>query len=548
MSNAYAKYSGIGGGVGGGGVTSLNGQTGALTLLAGTNITIVPGSGTLTINSSNSGGTVTSVALSDGSTTPIYTVSGSPVTSSGTLTLTLSNQTANKVFAGPTSGGATQPTFRLLVASDIPSLSATYANTSLSNLTLPTSINQDLIPATFGRQIGKLTQEWSNLYIQNIIGVNTGTATNFNINLVNGSITSAGETVLDLANGVLNDNVGGTSVDFNNRFLLDNSTENSVDYGNRFLVADDGTTNMFGWATAGTLNAFTNTITNVVDPTNPQDAATKNYVDTHTSGGTVTSVSVVSANGLAGTVATATTTPAITLSTTVTGIVKGNGTALSAATAGTDYVIPSGSITGTASNITASSNSTLTTLSSLALPASQLTGTLQAAQEPAHTGDVTNTAGSLALSLVATTNSTLTTLSSLSLPGAQVTGNISGNAANVTGTVAETHGGTNQTSYTTGDILYASASNTLSKLPIGPDGQVITSSAGVPTWQPAPGTVSAFFASSQVNTLSSPVTSTLPTFTTFSNSPAFTFTPTITGTYKVYSSIPLFLPVLELKE
>ena len=53
--------------------------------------------------------------------------------------------------------------------------------------------------------------------------------------------------------------------------------------------------------------------------------------------GTVTSVSVVSANGLAGTVATATTTPAITLSTTITGVLKGNGTAISAAASGTDY-------------------------------------------------------------------------------------------------------------------------------------------------------------------------------------------------------------------
>jgi hypothetical protein len=53
--------------------------------------------------------------------------------------------------------------------------------------------------------------------------------------------------------------------------------------------------------------------------------------------GTVTSVSVVSANGLAGTVATATTTPAITLSTTITGLLKGNGTAISAAASGTDY-------------------------------------------------------------------------------------------------------------------------------------------------------------------------------------------------------------------
>ena len=60
--------------------------------------------------------------------------------------------------------------------------------------------------------------------------------------------------------------------------------------------------------------------------------------------GTVTSVSVTTANGFAGSVADPTTTPAITLSTTVTGIVKGNGTALSAASAGTDYVAP-GAIT-----------------------------------------------------------------------------------------------------------------------------------------------------------------------------------------------------------
>lgn len=45
--------------------------------------------------------------------------------------------------------------------------------------------------------------------------------------------------------------------------------------------------------------------------------------------GTVTSVSVVSANGFAGTVATATSTPAITLSTTITGVLSGNGTAIS---------------------------------------------------------------------------------------------------------------------------------------------------------------------------------------------------------------------------
>jgi len=57
-------------------------------------------------------------------------------------------------------------------------------------------------------------------------------------------------------------------------------------------------------------------------------------VDATGGSGTVTSVSVVSANGFGGSVANATTTPAITLTTTITGILKGNGTAISAVTIG----------------------------------------------------------------------------------------------------------------------------------------------------------------------------------------------------------------------
>jgi hypothetical protein len=77
-----------------------------------------------------SSGTVTSVALTDASTTPIYAISGSPVTSSGTLDITLNTQAANLIFAGPASGSAAQPSFRSLVALDIPSLSATYVTQS----------------------------------------------------------------------------------------------------------------------------------------------------------------------------------------------------------------------------------------------------------------------------------------------------------------------------------------------------------------------------------------------------------------------------------
>lgn len=51
-----------------------------------------------------------------------------------------------------------------------------------------------------------------------------------------------------------------------------------------------------------------------------------------------------------------------------------------------------------------------------------------------------------------------------------------------TGTLAETRGGTNQTSYTTGDIIYSSATNVLSKLGIGTAGFVLGSVSGVPGW------------------------------------------------------------------
>ena len=48
-------------------------------------------------------------------------------------------------------------------------------------------------------------------------------------------------------------------------------------------------------------------------------------------------------------------------------------------------------------------------------------------------------------------------------------------------------GGTGLTSYTTGDLLYASSSTVLSKINIGSANQVLTVSGGVPSWQNATG-------------------------------------------------------------
>jgi len=89
---------------------------------------------------SGGSGTVTSVGLSLPS---IFSVSGSPVTSSGTLTGSFATESANIVFAGPSSGSAAQPTFRSLVAADVPTLNqnttGTAANiTATSNSSLTT--------------------------------------------------------------------------------------------------------------------------------------------------------------------------------------------------------------------------------------------------------------------------------------------------------------------------------------------------------------------------------------------------------------------------
>ena len=69
-----------------------------------------------------------------------------------------------------------------------------------------------------------------------------------------------------------------------------------------------------------------------------------------------------------------------------------------------------------------------------------------------------------------------TSLSGLT-PSSSTTG-----AVTLAGTLGATSGGTGLSTYTTGDIIYASATNTLSKLAAGTNGYILSLSAGVPTW------------------------------------------------------------------
>ena len=134
-------------------------------LTAGANVTITPTAGTITIASSggasgyatvdnqatpltqratvnftgagvtavdNSGASRTDVTIPATVTSVTFTGDGvvlsstpsTAVTTSGTVTASLNTQTAHFVLAGPTSAGPTAPTFRALVAADVPNLAA----------------------------------------------------------------------------------------------------------------------------------------------------------------------------------------------------------------------------------------------------------------------------------------------------------------------------------------------------------------------------------------------------------------------------------------
>lgn len=103
------------------------------------------------------------------------------------------------------------------------------------------------------------------------------------------------------------------------------------------------------------------------------------------------------------------------------------------------------------------------------------------------TGGVLSNSGVLSVS--GTTDeidaSTVAGAVTLSLP-ATINANTTGTSSNVTGVVLEDHGGTGTSTYTTGDMLYADAANSLAKLPIGTSGQVLSVSAGIPQWGSVP--------------------------------------------------------------
>jgi hypothetical protein len=256
-------------------------------------------------------------------------VSGGTAAPTWGSALVVSNQDANVVYAGPTSGVAAPTAFRALVNADLPA----------SGVTANTYGSASLVPVITVNSKGVITS------VSTASITATGTVTSVDMTVPTGlaisgnPITTSGTLALTFASGY------SIPTDANQTNWTTAYTQTQQwNGGSTNLVAATGRTSLGGTTVGGNMFTLVNpsAITfprfNADNTVSALDAADfRTAIGAGSGGGSVTTISVVSANGFAGTVATATTTPAITLTTSITGVLKGNGTAISAATSGTDY-------------------------------------------------------------------------------------------------------------------------------------------------------------------------------------------------------------------
>lgn len=172
-------------------------------------------------------GSVTSVGLT---APPQFAVSGSPITTFGTLNLSWNTQSANKIFAGPSSGTDALPTFRNLTVADLPAFTVPFANITST----PTTLGGYGITNAYSRiEIDAMTFNWSRI---------TGTPT-----------TLAGYGITDAKNGTVTSvqaSGGTTGLSFTGGPITDSGT---LTLGGTLAITNGGT----GATTAnGALNAL----------------------------------------------------------------------------------------------------------------------------------------------------------------------------------------------------------------------------------------------------------------------------------------------------
>ena len=136
--------------------------------------------------SGGGGGSVTS--FSSGSLSPLFTTSVATPTTTPALSFSLNTQNANTVFAGPTSGGAAAPTFRALVAADLPA--GTWA-------TLTGDLTETQVIPWDGGTVGTPDTGISRISA-GVLGIGNGSAGDFS-----GSLVAASEAIASQIAGTL---------------------------------------------------------------------------------------------------------------------------------------------------------------------------------------------------------------------------------------------------------------------------------------------------------------------------------------------------------
>lgn len=495
-----------GSGGGGGTVTSVTGTANQITATGTTSVVlsipstfIAPGSISSTTSlTAGSGFTVTAGAIT---LTPLASAgalqtNGSGVVSTGVLPATLGGTGQSSFTIGDLLYASTSTALSKLAAGTLnyvltsggPGVAPSWAASTGGVTSVQGTASQILINGATTAQTGAAVFTIPSAFVApgSITATTSITATLGDVTVTSGNINLPGYTasvgqILFNAHRILAASPGGTNVYVGTGGNLTASGSSNLNFGSGMAALTSGTNNIgIGLA----LNLLTTGTGNIAIGTN---SATGTTVSSYSIA--IGQSSLLSFNGSTGTASSL-------------NVALGVGALTSVVTGKWNLGLGSGAtFTAGAGSALTTSDSSNVMIQHVGIVGDNNTirlgtqGSSDAQQNKCFIAGTYNTAvGATAGVLLADSTSTGAQIGSISGTSSQVL--IGGTkpawgqvtlTTQVTGVLPEANGGTNQSTYTTGDLIYASASNTLSKLGIGSSTQVLTVTGGVPVWSPASG-------------------------------------------------------------